>query len=195
MKTSQFIDLLAADPKSQGVSLRSQFLLALSFGALISVVLFMASLGPRFDFAIAIHSPRFDLKFVDTLAMAFPSALLCWRLLRPDARVGSVALLFAAPFLLLGGAVVAELYVVPAEMWGTKLIGTNALHCLTIIPLLSIAPLFALLYAMRGGAPQIPHWPAVWRGPPRLGLPPRSTPPTAPTTRRCLSRVGIRWRQ
>jgi hypothetical protein len=156
MKTSQFIDLLAADPKSQGISLRSQFLLALGFGALTSVVLFMASLGPRADFTTAMHSPRFDLKFVDTLAMASPSALLCWRLLRPDARVGAMALLFAAPFLLLGGAVVAELFLVPAEIWGRKLIGTNALHCLTIIPLLSIAPLIALLHAMRSGAPQNP---------------------------------------
>jgi hypothetical protein len=86
--------------------------------------------------------------------MTMPSALLCWRLLRPDARAGAVVLLFAAPFLLLGGAVVAELFLVPAEMWGRKLIGANALHCLTIIPLLSIAPLFALLHAMRGGAPQ-----------------------------------------
>jgi hypothetical protein len=67
MKTSQFIDLLAADPKSQGISLRSRFLLALSLGALISFVLFMASLGPRSDFALAMHSPRFDLKFVDVL--------------------------------------------------------------------------------------------------------------------------------
>jgi hypothetical protein len=30
------------------------------------------------------------------------------------------------------------------------------MHCLTIIPLLSIAPLAALLFAMRDGAPQHP---------------------------------------
>jgi hypothetical protein len=61
-----------------------------------------------------------------------------------------------APFLLLGAAVVVELTLVPADLWGTKLIGSNAMHCLTIIPLLSIAPLAALLFVMREGAPRNP---------------------------------------
>ena len=34
--------------------------------------------------------------------------------------------------------------------------GDNALHCLRVIPLLSIAPLAVLIYAMRAGAPQNP---------------------------------------
>lgn len=156
MKTSRFIDTLAADLNPRGMSLHLRFLLALCLGALISVGLFMASVGPRADFADATHSLRFELKFVDTLSLTMPSALLCVRLLRPDARPGVLALFLAAPFFLLGGAVIGELFLVPAEMWGTRLIGTNALHCLTIIPLLSIPPLAALIYAMRRGAPLNP---------------------------------------
>jgi hypothetical protein len=76
--------------------------------------------------------------------------------LRPDGRPGALALSFLAPFLLLGAAVAMELTVVPADLWRTRLIGSNAIHCLTIIPLLSVAPLAALLIAMRGGAPQNP---------------------------------------
>jgi len=38
----------------------------------------------------------------------------------------------------------------------TRLIGTNALHCLTLIPLMSIPPLTALIVAMRAGAPSHP---------------------------------------
>jgi hypothetical protein len=36
------------------------------------------------------------------------------------------------------------------------MIGSNSMHCLTMVPLLSIAPLAALLLAMRAGAPQNP---------------------------------------
>ena len=51
---------------------------------------------------------------------------------------------------------IVELAVVPADLWMTRLIGTNALHCLTLIPLMSIPPLIALIVAMRAGAPAHP---------------------------------------
>jgi hypothetical protein len=157
MRTSQLIDALAADRSSRGPSLGARFCLALCVGALVSACLFFAAIGPRPDFALAAHTLRFDLKFIDALALALPSALLALRLLRPDARPGALALAFLAPFLLLAAAVVAELALVPADLWGTRLVGSNAVHCLTIIPLLSIAPLAALLIVMRGGAPQNPR--------------------------------------
>jgi hypothetical protein len=156
MRTSQLLDALVADRSPPSPSLGARFSLALAVGALVSAGLFFAMIGPRADIATAAHTMRFDMKFVDTLALALPSALLAWRLLRPDARPGALALTFLAPFLLLGAAVTMELTVVPADLWRTRLIGGNAVHCLTIIPFLSIAPLAALLIAMRGGAPQHP---------------------------------------
>ena len=156
MKTSELIDSLVVDLTPRGLSLTSRFWLALGAGTLVSAVLFTIGVGPRADFAAAMHTLRFDLKFVDTLALALPTALLCVRLIRPDARAGTLALFLAAPFLFLGVAVAAELFLVPSAIWGTKLIGINSLHCLTLVPLLSIAPLFALIYAMRSGAPQHP---------------------------------------
>jgi hypothetical protein len=130
--------------------------LALALGAAVSLAVFMAMLGPRPDIAEAARTVRFDLKFVDTLTLLVPSVLLCWRLMRPDARPGALALLLVAPFALLAGAVVAELMIVPPDLWGTRLVGTNWLHCLTLIPLFSIAPLAALIVAMRAGAPLHP---------------------------------------
>jgi hypothetical protein len=157
MRTSQLIDALASDQRPRGAGLGARFVLALGVGALLSICLFMAIAGPRSNFVASLTLLRFDLKFVDSLALAVPSALLSWRLLRPDARPGALALIFLAPFLLLGGGVVAELILVPPSLWGVKLIGSNALHCLTIVPLLSIAPLAALLFVMREGAPQNPR--------------------------------------
>ena len=51
---------------------------------------------------------------------------------------------------------IVELVVMPADLWMTRLVGTNALHCLTLIPLMSIPPLAALIVAMRAGAPSYP---------------------------------------
>ena len=157
MKTSQLIDALAADPRPQNMGLGGRFCLALAVGAAASACLFMAIAGPRANFAISLQSLRFDLKFIDTIALTLPAALLGWRLLRPDARIGGLGLAFAAPILLLGAGVVGELTLVPPDLWGTRLIGTNSVHCLTIIPLLSIAPLAALLFVMRAGAPRNPQ--------------------------------------
>jgi hypothetical protein len=155
MKIADLVNSLAADPVAP-IRLGRRLGLALALGAAASLALFMAALGPRPDFAEAARTVRFDLKFVDALALAAPSALLCWRLMRPDARPGALALLLVAPFALLAGAVVAELMIVPPDLWGTRLVGTNWLHCLTLIPLFSIAPLAALIVAMRAGAPLHP---------------------------------------
>jgi hypothetical protein len=156
MKTAQFIDALAADATLSEPGLRTRFFVALAIGSAVSAALFFAVIGPRADIAVAAHTVRFGLKFLDTLALTFPSALLCLHLLRPDARPGTLALLFGAPVLLLCIAVGVELYVVPADQWTARIVGSNALHCLTIIPVVAMPPLMALLYSMRAGAPQNP---------------------------------------
>lgn len=156
MKTSELIGALAADPAPRGLSLRKGVAVAMAIGAAVSTVLFLATIGPRADIGAAAQTFRFDLKFVYTLALTLPSALLCLHLLRPDARPGALGFMLGAPVLLLGGAIVVELLVVPSDLWGIRLVGINAVHCLTLIPVLSIAPLMALIYAMRAGAPENP---------------------------------------
>jgi hypothetical protein len=70
----------------------------------------------------------------------------------PGRRLWLVAL---APAMLIL-AVAAELAVMPSSSWFTRLLGTNALVCLTWIPLLSIAPVLAFLAALKHGAPANP---------------------------------------
>ena len=156
MKTSDLIAALAADAPARSAPIGRRLALALGVGALISATLFMTALGPRHDIAAAAHTMRFDLKFVDTLAFLLPCALLCLRLARPDAGPGAMALWLAAPLALLAGAVVMELIMVPSQLWATRLVGTNWMHCLMLIPLLSIPPLIALIVALREGAPRRP---------------------------------------
>ena len=156
MKTSDLIAALAADAPAPTPSLGRRVALAIGVGALVSFVLFMIAVGPRPDLAAATHTMRFDLKFVDTLALLLPSALLCLRLSRPEASPSALAVWLVAPLLLLAGGAAMELVMVPPSLWTTRLVGTNWVHCLTEIPWLSIAPLAALIAALRAGAPRHP---------------------------------------
>ena len=63
--------------------------------------------------------------------------------------------LLIAPLLLVAG-VSAELVASPINVWTAKLIGTNAVACVTLIVLLSTLPFAALFYALSQGAPAEP---------------------------------------
>jgi hypothetical protein len=157
VKTSALIAALAADPRPpRGLALGQRYALALALGVLVSACAFFVVIGPRHDIARAVGTIRFDWKFVDTIALAIPTGLLALRLLRPGARMSWLAIGLVAPAILLGGSVAMELMMVPRDLWLTRLVGSNAFHCMTLIPLLSIAPLAALLIVMRAGAPASP---------------------------------------
>ncbi len=156
MKTADLIQALAADAPKSRIALNRRLMLALGAGALASLSCFLVALGPRADIAEAMHTVRFDLKFVDTLALLLPAALLCLRLARPETSPGAMAAWLLAPMALLLVAVIVELTLVPSSQWGTRLIGTNSLHCLSLIPLMSIPPLGALIVALREAAPRNP---------------------------------------
>lgn len=150
MRTDSLIRAIVADrqtPPSPGRGL----LIALAIGLAVSAAAFAIVLGPRPDIAAAAATPRFLLKFVETLLLAATAALLVLRLARPGAPVPIMAIL-AAP-LLLAAAVLAELALVPAAQWQARLVGSNSLICLTAVPLLSLPILGAALYGLRQGAP------------------------------------------
>jgi hypothetical protein len=116
----------------------------------------MAALGPRPDFMAAAHTMRFDLKFLDTLALLAPAVFLCLRLSRPEATAGTLLAWLLAPVALLGLAVAVELATVPRALWMTKLMGANWYHCLMVVPVFALPPLAALILALRDGAPRYP---------------------------------------
>ena len=156
MKTEDFITTLAADAKALEGPLGRALALAFGAGALVSLAWFLALIGPRPDFMEAMHTMRFDLKFVDALCWATPAFLLCLSLARPQAGPGVLLAWLIAPLCLLAAGAAVELSLTPHALWATRLIGTNWRHCLTLIPLLSIAPLGALIAALRAGAPRYP---------------------------------------
>lgn len=155
MKTDDLIDLLAQDsavPWKIGRILGY----ATVVGTVIAGTVFFIGIGFRPDIASAMETVRFLFKFVVTLSLAIAAIGALLRMARPGARLGLWGWAFAAAPVLLGGAVIAELIVMPESTWVARLVGHNARFCLTLIPLLAIGPLACLLLALRQGAPSRP---------------------------------------
>lgn len=154
MKTDDLIRAISADADRPATPMHLAWLAGLGGAVLLAALVFLAFLGPRPDFGQALGSTRFLFKFAVT-ATLFASAVPVLQVLaRPGERSPS-RLMLAAPVLLLAG-IVAELLVLPSGEWVSSLVGTNAYHCLTLIPLLGIGPLAAMIAVMRRGAPVRP---------------------------------------
>jgi hypothetical protein len=112
----------------------------------------LLSIGLRPDFAAAAGTWRFDMKFVVTLTLSASAFFLLRSAIYPEGLARApLWIVLAAPALLLC-AVAYELAVLPAAAWKTALLGTNWLHCLTLVPLFGLVPLAAALWALRRGA-------------------------------------------
>ncbi|ODN72595.1 NrsF family protein [Methylobrevis pamukkalensis] len=155
MKTDDLIALLAQDAPLTarlGDRLRLGVLAAL----LLAGLLFGAAIGVRPDLGAAMASDRFLFKFVVTIALTVSAGILVFRIGRPGVPLRVPAWWLLSPLVLAVAAALAELLAVPSDAWGARMIGENASHCLTMIPLLSIVPLACLLHALRYGAPERP---------------------------------------
>jgi hypothetical protein len=155
MKTKDLVAALVADRAASRLSFARGFALAWLAGGVVSLGLFFVVLGLRRDLAAALGTWRFDLKLVLVLLALVLAFGLCRALGRPVApsHPGRRLLPLAA---LAAGAIAIELLVVPPASWGTRLVGSNALVCLTAIPLLALAPLATVLAALRSAAPASP---------------------------------------
>ena len=155
MKTDDLVRALVADRGASGRAFARTLPLALLAGGVISLGVFFAEFGIREDLAAALATWRFDLKLGMVLLALVLAFGLCRALCRPlpAPHPGRWLLPLA---LLAAGAVAIELLVLPAASWGTRLVGSNSLVCLKAIPLLSMAPLAAMLMALRSTAPASP---------------------------------------
>jgi hypothetical protein len=152
MKTDDLITAIAADTKSTGMPIGRTLWLAVAAGALVAALYFFLGVGPRGDLSWALSSPRFIFKMVLTVLLLVAALGLVWHLARPgEIPIGWVVALAAVPALL-GLGVAAELIVIPASDWESRVFGMNWRVCMELIPLLSAAPLVAVILALRQGA-------------------------------------------
>ncbi len=154
MKTTDLISVLVADIRPAGAALSRKLILTVLVGAILAFIGFLIELGVRPDIGDALVTWRFNAKLAVVAAMMALGLVECIRLCRPTAKAWGMPLWGSA--ILLGIAALTEMVMSPSASWGARLVGSNSVICLTAIPLLSIAPLAALLYAMRSGAPAAP---------------------------------------
>lgn len=152
METDRLIQALAADNDTRARPV--SWVLALAVP--ISIAVFAMQIGPREDWRAAMRNPFFDLKFVVMIALAIAAAVLVLRLARPGAPIRGVSWLLGIPAGLIGIGVAADLMMPQQSAWSTRMIGSNAMICLMLIPLLSLPTLTAALIALRHGAPTRP---------------------------------------
>lgn len=155
MQTDDLINLLAKDARVR-VRFSQIFRIALTIGVAVSAVLLLSTLGIRKNMAEAIETPRVMFKIGLTLLLAVTSTRLAFRIGQPGAPLRSAVSALFIPLVLLFAGVVTELFVVPSGAWETSLKGHYSSFCLFFVPALSIAPLAAILYSVRQGAPENP---------------------------------------
>jgi hypothetical protein len=154
MKTDQLVDALVADGGAASPIARL-LLLALAAGVALSLVVFFLTLGIRPDIGPALETWRFDLKIVTALLGLVLAFGVCRDCARPDMPPHPLRRLL--PLLaLIVLAVAVELVLVPEAAWRQRLIGSNSLICLPMVPILSLAPLAVVLRMLRRAAPASP---------------------------------------
>ena len=155
MKTEMLLNALVNDAEV-GLKLERSVAVALITGTIIAGALFFLAIGFRTDIGYAMETVRFLLKFAITLPLAVAATAALLRVARPGASFGLSGWALAISPVVLASGVLVELLAVPPSLWVTRLVGSNARNCVTLIPLLSIGPLACLLLALRVGAPTRP---------------------------------------
>jgi len=153
MQTNDLINALKADAATRAMPLGRVWWIAIAAATLAAVIAFFLLIGPRPDIGQAAHTGRFLFKFIGTLTLTIS---LLRALSRPGAAITRAAYWLVLAPALVGAAVIAELFVVPAGQWRVVWWGTNVYVCLTFIPLIGLVPLAVMLAALRHGAPSRP---------------------------------------
>ena len=156
METEQLIRTLAADSAHRALPVGYVLALALVAAVPVSLAMFAAGLGVRPDVMSAMHNPFFDLKFVETMALAAVAIAVSLHLSRPEASLKGWGWLLLIPAGILAAGLASEMMIAQKAPMMTRLIGTNSRICLTAIPLMSLPLLAGALIGLRHGAPARP---------------------------------------
>jgi hypothetical protein len=152
MTTDQLITAIAIDAVPSRPFGRS-FLYATVIGIAGAGLIFFSAIGPRADLAAALVTWRFLLKFVIIVPLAAAATSTTLGIARPDRWGKGSGLLLTAPLAVLTIAAFFELFALPRSLWMVRLVGSNSVNCMTLIPLLAIIPLSVFLMVLRRGAP------------------------------------------
>lgn len=155
MTTEDLIRALVAD---RFIGRRPQVALTLALCLAIVVVatVFFSWIGFRRDIEAALQTVRFLFKFIVIVPLAVLSFVTLLRRSGPVSGPTAWETMLALPLMLLVIGAAAELLSTPPSDWLVRLIGSNAVNCMTLIPALACAPLGLFLTTLKNGAPLNP---------------------------------------
>ncbi len=157
MNTDDLIAALTADLETRPTPLRRLFAFDLLLGFVATALFFFIFIGLRKTFFDSLDDPRFLFKFLFTSTMAASGLELAWRLARPAVDLGVARhAVWLAPAMIVAACLI-EMATVPSGQWFSRMIGHNAVHCLTLVPMMALAPLAGLFLALKHGAPTDPQ--------------------------------------
>jgi hypothetical protein len=154
MRTDDLIEALARDPVPALPSVPRLLLRAFALGLPVSLVLFAATIGVRKDLLPALAEGWFGIKLLLVGLIAVAGWQLTGSRSRPGGSVPLTGVLAAGLAMLT--AIALDLRIEGVADWSERLIGDNAVKCMLLIPLLSLAPLAGLLHALQDAAPVRP---------------------------------------
>ncbi|MBX9927023.1 MAG: DUF1109 domain-containing protein [Hyphomicrobiaceae bacterium] len=156
MKTDDLIKALAADLPTKPTPVGRGLWLAIAASLPVLATMLLAFAPPRPGLLGMLGDVKVLLKFAFTLGLFAAGVWLAVRITRPGVGAGPAKYALLAAFTMLGAGVASELWMLPTSAWYAVTLGKFAVPCVTLIMLFSAAPLAALMYALRSGAPDSP---------------------------------------
>ena len=153
MRTAELIERLSQNPAPVR-SVVSAIAFALGLGALVSFAAMVIVLGFRPDFAAAIHTWQYWLKFFYPLVLALIAGRVTERLARPGASAYAVWIAVPVGFIAL--AALAQWFAMPPALHQHLLMGNSSTMCPWRIVALSLPLLLAAFWGLRRMAPTRP---------------------------------------
>ncbi|WP_374651963.1 NrsF family protein [Dongia sp.] len=156
MKTEDLIISLVADQTRPPASSRHMLGLLLPLALLVAFGIFVYTLDMREDFMLALGDWHYLAKIAVAASVAAIGLMLVARVARPEIAPAGLPVWILAALLPLAAGIAVESVTLPTSEWSRYAMGEAAIYCLTLVPLISLAPLAATLLALRHGAPQSP---------------------------------------
>jgi hypothetical protein len=157
MKTEDLIAELAAAPAAAPpTTLERRAALGVGLGVLVTLALFLWTLGPRPGLAAALADPVVAAKTVLPLVLGGMALVLSLRAARPGVPGGALARAVWAVPVAVAGLVLWAFAATPPEARMAAFIGHSIAVCLPAVVILSLPIYAGLVAALRSGAPVRP---------------------------------------
>jgi hypothetical protein len=157
MKTNDLINAIVADSAVKQRPFGQTLLIAALTGLVFAAAYFFTFVGARPGFVSLLQtSQHFALKFIFTLSLVGAAYMLVRYAMRPEVNLRSLLPLLIVPFTIIAAAMGFEVLQQPTDAISSTIMAGNWVACVTLIPILSVAPFVAIMYALRQGAPANP---------------------------------------